>query len=82
MKPVLKGVFNYIIFRELIEKLYAKLCITVQLFHSPSKLGSGDIYQVIYQDLLDLQIETYLGEEEEVDKMIFQVGQLLVRSWK
>ena len=64
------------------KKLYAKLCITVQIFHSPSKLGPGDIYQVIYQDLLDLEIETYLGEEGEVEKIIFQVGQLLVQSLK
>ena len=52
------------------------------LFHSTSKLGPGDIYQVIHQYLLDLDIETYLRAEGEVEKIIFQVGQLLVRSWK
>ena len=43
--------------------MYAKLLITMQLSHYPSKLGPGDIYQIIYLEPLDLAIEASLGVE-------------------
>ena len=64
------------------EKLYEKLYITVQLSHWPSKLGPGDIYQIIYPYPLDLAIEASLGDEGEVVKIIFKASELLFRYRK
>ena len=50
-------------FKRIYWKFVLKLCITVQLSHFPSKFGTGDIYQVIYLESLDLLIELYLGEK-------------------
>ena len=41
----------------------------MQLSYYPSKLGPGDISQVIYLDLLDILFEVYLVEERRVGKI-------------
>ena len=56
--------------------MYEKLCITVKLFHCTSKLGSVDIYHVIYLDPLYLAIEKLLGEEGGGGKILFQAIKL------
>ena len=38
------------------------------LYQYPSKLGTGEISQVIDLELLELEIETSLGEDGEVGK--------------
>ena len=40
----------------------------MQLYHYPYKLGTGEIYHVIYIYPLDIAIEAYLGEDGEVGK--------------
>ena len=50
----------------------------MQLSHFPSKFGTGDIYQVIYLESLDLLIELYLGEKRGDGEIIFQERELLV----
>ena len=60
----------------MIVKLYEKLCIAVQLSHYPSKIGPGDIYQVICLEPLDIAIESSLGEEGKVWKILLRARKL------
>ena len=43
--------------------MYEKLCITVQLYHFPSKAGPNEIYEVVYIAPVNFAIESPLGEE-------------------
>ena len=52
--------------------MYEELCIIVQLSHHNSKLGTGDIYHVIYLDPMEFAIKQSLGDEGGVGKHIFQ----------
>ena len=62
--------------------MYGKLFIIVQSSHYLSKFGPADISQVIQLEPMDLTIEACLGEEGEVEKILFQASELLVLSPK
>ena len=75
---MVKRVCNKITFREFLKSLHWILCITVQLSQYGSKLGPGEISQVVYSDPLEPAIEAYLREEGGVGKTLFQAIELLV----